>query len=230
MDFVSTKSRKMRFIFPQIINSMSVGERIKQVREYNKLKSSAFAKELDLDRSYYAKIESGKLFPTIHCLQNISRKYGVSVDWILDGDGEMLKVDRMRSFEPQTIEDAKSLQWGYICDRYEKLAKENGVLSQTVEFLSTDKEHLVKQIAQLTAEKHELSSTIKLLTAKNGRYENLLRENRKLTEKVGSLTKEVELEKNSNWGKEPHPSFLPLAGLDDREEVEVLARTDGVLV
>ncbi|MDR1882003.1 MAG: DUF3450 domain-containing protein [Prevotella sp.] len=135
-------------------------------------------------------------------LKLISYYSDLNPDWLFSGQGMMIK-------------DESKMLAIRLYDKCEALTHENGKLSE--------------KVVQLTESKHDLKARVEQLTKKVEELESQVRKNSQLAGKVESLTKEkAELEKNSNWGKEPHPSFLSLAGLDGREEVEVLARTEGV--
>jgi transcriptional regulator with XRE-family HTH domain len=72
---------------------MSIPLRIKELRVNENLSKKAFAISIGMDNSQYGKIESGKITPTIKQLLDISSKYNASLDWILTGEGHMLRSE-----------------------------------------------------------------------------------------------------------------------------------------
>lgn len=67
----------------------NVSARVRKTREALGLNPRQFALSVDLNPSNYYKVESGKLGVKTTSLQIISEKYGVSLQWLLTGEGEM---------------------------------------------------------------------------------------------------------------------------------------------
>ncbi|WP_419870725.1 helix-turn-helix domain-containing protein [Chryseobacterium sp. CT-SW4] len=82
---------------------MSLNERISKVIEYSKLTSSEFADEIDVQRSSISHITSGRNKPSLEFIIKIKSRFPeIMWDWLINGDGEMLKSD-----EPEaTSEDS----------------------------------------------------------------------------------------------------------------------------
>ncbi len=62
---------------------MEYAQRIKELREDKDLNQTQIAKILQLDQSYYAKYENGKIQMPIKHLITLCRFYGVSADYVL---------------------------------------------------------------------------------------------------------------------------------------------------
>lgn len=62
-----------------------IGLRIKELREENGMDILEFSKAISIDNSTLGKIEKGRANPTLEHLLEISSKFSVSVDWILNG-------------------------------------------------------------------------------------------------------------------------------------------------
>lgn len=71
---------------------MDICLRIKELRKSVRLTGKEFSRTLGIDNSQYSKIESGKLTPTIQQLLEISSHYNASIDWLLTGEGKMLRT------------------------------------------------------------------------------------------------------------------------------------------
>lgn len=67
--------------------------------------SKDFSSSIKVDNSQYSKIEQGKLMPTINTLMEIYSIYGVSIDWLLTGKGEMEIVEKKET--QKTIEETR---------------------------------------------------------------------------------------------------------------------------
>lgn len=73
---------------------MSLNERISKVIEYSKLSSSEFADEIDVQRSSISHITSGRNKPSLEFIIKIKSRFPeILWDWLVTGDGEMLKSD-----------------------------------------------------------------------------------------------------------------------------------------
>jgi transcriptional regulator with XRE-family HTH domain len=106
--------------------------RIKEIRKLKSMSGRDFAMSIGIDNSQYSKIESGKLMPTIQHLMEISSKYNVSIDWLLTGDGQMLKSGGGDAVVTDSIYNVRkerssppSADISLLLDRQEKLIREN---------------------------------------------------------------------------------------------------------
>lgn len=68
----------------------SIADRIAIIRENNKLNSRQMAISLDIDPSQYLKIEKGKLNLPVEKAKVLCSTYGIDINWLLTGEGEML--------------------------------------------------------------------------------------------------------------------------------------------
>lgn len=76
-----------------VINQTDVRKRLEAVRNEVKLSSHAFAVECGLDPSSYAKQIKGQVNVTDRVIMLISKRFGVSAQWIADGNGDMMETD-----------------------------------------------------------------------------------------------------------------------------------------
>jgi Predicted transcriptional regulators len=81
----------------------SVGERIRQVRKENGLTQKEFAKRIKSSLDMVSKTELGKITPSSHWLETVSKEFGVSMQYLLSGveeDGKKaeITVDRIDTF------------------------------------------------------------------------------------------------------------------------------------
>ncbi|MCY0978535.1 helix-turn-helix transcriptional regulator [Chryseobacterium wangxinyae] len=73
---------------------MSLNERISKVIEYSQLSSSEFADEIDVQRSSISHITSGRNKPSLEFIIKIKSRFPeILWDWLVNGEGEMLKSD-----------------------------------------------------------------------------------------------------------------------------------------
>jgi len=73
---------------------MSLNERISKVIEYSGLTPSEFADEIDVQRSSISHVTSGRNKPSLEFIIKIKSRFPeILWDWLVNGDGEMLKSD-----------------------------------------------------------------------------------------------------------------------------------------
>lgn len=85
---------------------MSLNERISKVIEYSKLSSSEFADEIDVQRSSISHITSGRNKPSLEFIIKIKSRFPeILWDWLVNGDGEMLKSELPETEDNNDEED-----------------------------------------------------------------------------------------------------------------------------
>lgn len=87
---------------------MSLNERISKVIEYSQLTPSEFADEIDVQRSSISHITSGRNKPSLEFIIKIKSRFPELLwDWLVTGEGEMLKPELPESeiSEEQPEED-----------------------------------------------------------------------------------------------------------------------------
>lgn len=73
---------------------MSLNERISKVIEYSGLTSSEFADEIDVQRSSISHVTSGRNKPSLEFIIKIKSRFPeILWDWLVTGEGQMLKSD-----------------------------------------------------------------------------------------------------------------------------------------
>lgn len=90
---------------------MSVGSRIKEVRDFYGLTQQKFAERTKTKQSTVATYESGRNIPSDAVISLICREFNVREAWLRDGTGEMLEQltedeDRARFFGGLSKESA----------------------------------------------------------------------------------------------------------------------------
>lgn len=68
---------------------MTIGDRLKLLREKHKISQTAFANSINKSRGMVGAYEINKYVPQQTTIALISRLYGVSEKWLLTGEGEM---------------------------------------------------------------------------------------------------------------------------------------------
>lgn len=120
---------------------MTIGERVKTLRKELGLTLEKFANPIGIHRGSLSAIENDKSGMSDRTLLAICREYGVSEEWLRDGDGEMfvpvtrnekiarfageLMKDETPDFRRQLVEilsDLNDEQWDALADFAEKLA------------------------------------------------------------------------------------------------------------
>ncbi|KIC61494.1 helix-turn-helix transcriptional regulator [Chryseobacterium taiwanense] len=79
---------------------MSLNERISKVIEYSNLTPSEFADEIDVQRSSISHITSGRNKPSLEFIIKIKSRFPeILWDWLVTGEGKMLKSDLLEEKE-----------------------------------------------------------------------------------------------------------------------------------
>lgn len=82
------------------------GERIRQLRKQNSYTQEMLAQMLNIDRSYYSRIESSKSSCSVELFVHIAELFGVSLDYLILGkyNGDLLN-DTERLLATKEIEE-----------------------------------------------------------------------------------------------------------------------------
>lgn len=67
-------------------------DRLKAVRKAIGLTQQEFADDLNLRQSTIASYESGDRVPSARTVADVCRTYGVNIDWLQTGEGEMFRA------------------------------------------------------------------------------------------------------------------------------------------
>lgn len=76
----------------------TIGDRIAEIIESQKIKKVQFAARINVDQSYISQLTSGKKVPSDRTIADICREFSVSEEWLRTGRGEMF-IQKMESEE-----------------------------------------------------------------------------------------------------------------------------------
>jgi transcriptional regulator with XRE-family HTH domain len=139
---------------------MDIHFRIKELREQKKLSKKDFAAKIGVDNSQYGKFETGKLTPTIQHLMEISSNFGISVDWLLTGEGDMFKGGTREPDATTSSGVGDSYIYKELLGDIKELSKEVGGLKAENNILRRENDSLRKKNANLTDELEQLKNTV----------------------------------------------------------------------
>ncbi len=71
---------------------MSIGLRIKELRNDLGLNQNDFAMKIGIKQSPLSQMEGGKILPSIETLSTIIREFNISYNWLIDGKGEKQNI------------------------------------------------------------------------------------------------------------------------------------------
>jgi transcriptional regulator with XRE-family HTH domain len=77
---------------------MTIGERLKQVRQKAGLKQKEMAALFGLKMPGYNRIERDKVKLTLDHLITLKKKFGISLDWLITGETEKSEIDSFGGF------------------------------------------------------------------------------------------------------------------------------------
>lgn len=83
------------------IDSTAVGHRLRRLRETLGLTRAEMADANHIDRTNWGRFEDGKRLITTDVAYRLKRRYGITFDWLYDGDVGSLPVslaERLRQF------------------------------------------------------------------------------------------------------------------------------------
>lgn len=107
----------------------TLGERIRQVR--GAMSQADFAAKIGINKNLLGKYERGESVPGGEILSQIHDTAGVSVDWLLTGNGQMRRVDSIfdpacssATFEAQAVASAF---YGQVLEQVAAVYRECGV-------------------------------------------------------------------------------------------------------
>ncbi len=90
---------------------MLMNERIKRLRKEQKLSQVKFADLLGITQSVVSLMESGHSNVSVEVLRKLSEQFGVSIDWLVYGKENYVRLSRDNAFIPLINVEAKA---GYI--------------------------------------------------------------------------------------------------------------------
>jgi hypothetical protein len=96
-----------------------------------------FASGLEISTSMMTEIIKGRSNIGVRAIQNIVTRFNVSSEWLLTGEGKMIKDDTIETSSPAPIQEPISVDLSLILDRYEKLVRENEQLKTEIDGLKT---------------------------------------------------------------------------------------------
>lgn len=68
--------------------SKQLGERIKELRKETGLSQEKFALKIDMDRTYFATVESGKRNISLQNIEKIAKGLNITISELFEGIGE----------------------------------------------------------------------------------------------------------------------------------------------
>ncbi|HLP48905.1 MAG TPA: helix-turn-helix transcriptional regulator [Candidatus Kapabacteria bacterium] len=85
-------------------NIIEIGKRIKEIRAKLQLKQKDLAEALDIAGCYLSELESGKGNPCHAFFYKLSTRFGVSLDYLFHGEGDMLRKAKMLEEKEKDLE------------------------------------------------------------------------------------------------------------------------------
>ncbi|MBB6330434.1 DNA-binding XRE family transcriptional regulator [Chryseobacterium sediminis] len=90
---------------------MSLNERISKIIEYSNLTPSEFADEIDVQRSSISHITSGRNKPSLEFIIKIKSRFPELLwDWLVTGEGEMLKSQLPETEIPEEYPEEEKIK------------------------------------------------------------------------------------------------------------------------
>jgi len=120
-----------------------VGKRIRLIRLSQNKSIRKFAKELNVSQGTLCEIENGKAAPSYKVLYLMGKKYGINLNWLVNGDGEMMvSSDRREDADGKFELLMKMKKYRYLISVLEEL--DRSYLGEMLDTLHTLLETLRK--------------------------------------------------------------------------------------
>ena len=84
-----------------------IGLRMRKIRKilgYTQVKMVSF---FDIGRANYSRIEKGEIFPSPTILNNLCRKFHVSLDWLIANEGQMFILEKQKQDALKILKSGK---------------------------------------------------------------------------------------------------------------------------
>ncbi|HLP45034.1 MAG TPA: helix-turn-helix transcriptional regulator [Candidatus Kapabacteria bacterium] len=90
-------------------NITNIGQRIKEIRNKLQLKQKDLAEALDIAGCYLSELESGKGNPCHAFFYKLSTRFGVSLDYLFHGEGDMFRKTKMLEEKEKDLENDNTM-------------------------------------------------------------------------------------------------------------------------
>ena len=111
---------------------MNIIDRLLQFIEIQNISINKFAQKIDVSNAYFAKQKKNNANIGSQIIEKIVREYkDLNLEWLITGEGTMLKTHITEPFEKQEEPQTKS-NFGEVIERNEKMIK---LLEEQVSFL-----------------------------------------------------------------------------------------------
>ena len=105
------------------MTKVNIGERIRMVREHAGLSQMEFARRLGTNPTIISRWETGKSRPRRSALLRIAQEFGVSLDWLLTGNGPMWAEAPETSVEEGRTERSRDIVFLPLPEYLERFLK-----------------------------------------------------------------------------------------------------------
>ena len=89
----------------------SINKRFTELMSFLTKRGSDLAKELDVTKATITRTTKGDTLPSSKLLIPLGKKLGVSIDWLLFGDGEMFRAETKTNSKEKDDLNNKELQY-----------------------------------------------------------------------------------------------------------------------
>lgn len=124
---------------------MPVDERIREVMFFYRKNATDLANDLGITKSTIARTLKGETLPSSKLLIPLGEKLGISIDWLLFGEGEMLREKKESTTSGENGKKSSKVD----AERIKSLEEQNKLLKQTI----SDKDEIIQLLREKRAEK-----------------------------------------------------------------------------
>ena len=137
-----------------MFDTKEIGNRMMLVRKCFKLNQVMFSKEIEVTQQTVSQIETGVIAPSLEIIYKITGNFGISYDWIIAGEGSMLKIEGSESRGVNFIHSGDG--HNIINNKYEEQRNNLDLYQIKMEVYEKEIDILKQQISELKNDKEQL--------------------------------------------------------------------------
>lgn len=177
-------------------SNIHIGKRLKEIQSYKGISSRKMALAIGVDPSQLLKIEKGKMGLTAEQAKEVSSVYGISIDWLYNGEGNMLSS--VKASDLITFPDQPELTNEYLYR----------IVIETKDQMLQTKSEVIKASSDVASLKNEMKVSFeRLQNLLGGISDSQMLVSKFLVRQIAALTKQApgvvltELDKILNEGQ-----------------------------
>jgi transcriptional regulator with XRE-family HTH domain len=126
--------------------SNTLNERVKHIRKIMQLNQKEFSQKIEISQSALSQIEKGLTSLSFSTIENITRKFNVNCNWLVNGAGPIFLLDQSEFDQQEVATEMEGKDGADLRLQHQAYMMENHFLKQEILFLKKEIELLNKTI------------------------------------------------------------------------------------